>query len=101
MDYSGGYPPDDNIENDVNIIQKVAEIDDNTSNFDEKSITEPIEGGTNNPRYDKLPSAPSAPSANESPSEPEKPEECPNCGDMVDPYNKNTHPSCCSGSGRI
>jgi hypothetical protein len=60
-----------------------------------------IAGRTNNPEYDKLPSAPSAPSANESPSEPEKPEECPNCGDMVDPYNKNTHPSCCSGSGRI
>jgi hypothetical protein len=96
MDYSGVYPPDDNIENDVNITQKLAEIDENTSNFDEKSIIEPIAGSTNNPEYDKLLSAPSA---SESPSEPEKPEECPKCNEMVEPFDKNTHPACCKGNG--
>ena len=26
---------------------------------------------------------------------PEKPEKCPNCNEMIEPYNKNTHPACC------
>ena len=30
-------------------------------------------------------------------SEKEEPEKCPNCDKMIDPYDKNTHPSCCNG----
>ena len=58
-----------------------------------KNVIENVENST-------IPSPePSLPSLSSSATiDPEEPEECPNCHKMVDPYDKNTHPSCCSGT---
>ena len=43
---------------------------------------------------------PTNPSQASQASQNEESEKCPNCGEMIDPFNKNTHPACCQGQGK-
>ena len=70
------------------------ELVQNDDENDENSTIEIVqEKVQNNNDPSKMPSPPSLSSTVNS----EEPEKCPNCDKMIDPYDKNPHPSCCSG----
>ena len=41
----------------------------------------------------------SARNADDSKTIESEPQKCPDCGRTIDPFDKNTHPACCPGSG--